>query len=145
MKDQIVDKDGWLVAMRSITTTAALGFLEIEIVDVWDEGLVMRMPITDKVRQPNGLLHGGICMALAESVASLHACWGVDLSKVVPVGIEINGSHVGSAKNGWIRADGRVIRRSTQLIVHQVDIQHEGRGVLLSTARVTNFYKAIGD
>jgi len=34
-----------------------------------------------------------------------------------------------------------VLRKSVHLVVHQVDIIHVESGKLLSTARVTNFYK----
>lgn len=102
---------------------------------------VVTMPITDAVRQPLGWLHGGMTMMLAESAASLHACWGVDLSERVPVGVEINGSHVRSCRSGRIRALATVVRRSTALIVHTVEVFSEDSGDLLSTCRVTNYYR----
>ncbi len=101
------------------------------------------MPISDKTRQPYGLLHGGITMALVESAASIHASWGMDLSLVVPVGIEINGSHVRSATEGTVRAVGKVVRRSRSMIVHQVDVYLVETAELLSTARMTNSYKPV--
>ena len=120
------------------TIHAALG---IEIEEINAERIVLSLPITDAVRQPMGLLHGGVNMVLAESAASMHACWGVDLSKTVPVGIEINGSHLRSASTGRVRAVGEVVRRSRTLVVHEVKIFHEETGKLLCVARVTNFYK----
>ena len=99
------------------------------------------MPITDAARQPMGLLHGGISMLLAETAASMHACWGLDVTKTVPVGIEINGSHLSSARDGRVRAVGEVIRRGAQLVVHEVRITHEETGRLLCVARVTNFLR----
>ena len=80
---------------------------------------------------------------LAETAASAHASWGVDLSQVQPVGIEINGSHVRSASEGEVRAVATVVRRSKSLIVHHIEIIHHDTGKLLSTARVTNFYKPV--
>jgi 1,4-dihydroxy-2-naphthoyl-CoA hydrolase len=101
------------------------------------------MPITDKTRQPLGLLHGGINMVLAESAASLHAVWGIDLNEVNPVGVEISGSHVQSAKEGTVRAEGNVISRTRSFIVHQVDIYHQETEKLLSSVRVRVYYKKI--
>ncbi len=138
-----MDKDQWLETMRGLQTHTAITHLDIEFLDIDDDHIVLRMPITDKARQPMGLLHGGVSMVLAETAASTHACWGVDLTKVVPVGIEINGSHVRSAREGTVRAVGRVVRRSRSFIVHQVDISLEESGELLSTARVTNYYKKL--
>jgi 1,4-dihydroxy-2-naphthoyl-CoA hydrolase len=99
------------------------------------------MEITNRARQPLGLLHGGISMVLAESGASMHACWGLDISRTVPVGIEINGSHLRSAAEGFVLAKATVVRKSTTLAVHNVEIIHEETRRLLCVSRVTNFYK----
>ena len=129
-----------LCALLPKTAAEALG---VEIVSVDSEHIVLRMPMSDRARQPLGLLHGGISMVLAETAASLHACWNVDLSRIVPVGIEINGSHIRSASEGHILANGKVIRRSSKLAVHNVEITHEESDRLLCLARVTNFYKVL--
>ena len=42
--------------------------LEIEYVDVGADFLVGRMPVNPRVHQPDGVLHGGAMVALAESV-----------------------------------------------------------------------------
>jgi uncharacterized protein (TIGR00369 family) len=139
--DKEAYRKGWLDAVRSIGQQTAREYLDIEIVDADEDHVVLTMPITDKVRQPYGLLHGGFSMVLAETAASLHATYGVDLTEKGPVGIEINGSHLRSAREGTVRAQGRVVRRSRSIIVHQVDIYHQETGALLCTSRVTNYYK----
>lgn len=137
------DRQQWLDGFDGIHQHTAIENLEIKLVDIDDQGIELSMAITDKARQPYGLLHGGISMVLAETAASVHATWGVDTSMVQPVGIEINGSHVRSASDGVVRAVGKVVRRSSALIVHQIEIIHQESGKLLSTVRVTNFYKPI--
>lgn len=138
-----ISPEEWLGEMRRATRNTTLDFLGIQIADASAEKIVLRMEITDKARQPMGLLHGGINLVLAESAASIHACWGIDLSQLAPVGIEISASHVRSARAGWVRAEGRVVRRTRQLIVHEVDILNEENSELLSKCRVTNFFKAL--
>src|SRR5271167_2645630 len=127
-----------LCALLPKTAAEALG---VEIASVDSEHIVLRMPMSDRARQPLGLLHGGISMVLAETAASLHACWEVDLARSVPVGIEINGSHIRSAADGHILAKASLVRRSSKLIVHTVEISHQESGRALCLARVTNFYK----
>ena len=122
------------------TAAAPLG---IEVAEVNAERIVLTMPITDAARQPVGLLHGGVSMLLAETAASSHVCWGLDVTKVVPVGIEINGSHLASARDGNVRAVGTILRRGAQLVVHEVRITHEETGRLLCVARVTNFLRRL--
>lgn len=137
------DEKAWLENYQRFQAHTAMENLGITLESISDDKIVLEMPITDKVRQPYGLLHGGASMLLAESAASMHASWGVDLRVVVPVGIEINGSHVRSAAEGHVRAEGKVIRRTRSLIVHQVDISLVETGDLLSTARVTNYYRPV--
>lgn len=130
--------------------TAPLGWknttmeaLQMRLVSMDEHELVIEMPITDAARQPFGLLHGGVSMVLAESAASNHAAWGIDLSQRVPVGIEINGTHLRSASEGTVRAVARVLRRTRSLIFHEVTISHVETGHILSIGRVTNYYKPL--
>jgi len=129
--------------LRALLPNTAPEALGVEIISANADGIRLRMPMSDRARQPLGLLHGGISMVLAETAASLHACWDIDLARFVPVGIEINGSHIRSASDGHILANARIVRRSSKLVVHTVEIAHEESGRALCLARVTNFYKAI--
>lgn len=137
------DEGLWLSGFDRMHVNTAVEHLGIELESISADQIVLTMPITDKARQPYGLLHGGITMALVETAASVHASWGVDLSEKAPVGIEINGSHMRSAREGTVRAVGKVVRRSRSMIVHQVDVYLVESGELLSTARMTNYYKPV--
>ncbi|MBV9659020.1 MAG: PaaI family thioesterase [Verrucomicrobia bacterium] len=130
-------------ALLKLLPKTAAAHLGIEVAEVDAAHIVLTMPITDAARQPMGLLHGGVSMVLAETAASMHACWGLDLTKTVPVGIEINGSHLRSAASGRVRAVGTVVSRGRSLVVHEVRISHEETGRLLSVGRVTNFFKPV--
>jgi 1,4-dihydroxy-2-naphthoyl-CoA hydrolase len=141
---QTPDRAAWFDFFEASRARTVAGPLDISLVDIDESTIELRMPITDACRQPMGLLHGGVSMVLAETAASMHACWGVDLSAVVPVGVEIGGSHLRSAREGTVRALGRVVRRTRSLIVHQIDMYHVESGDHLCTARVTNFYKRVG-
>jgi uncharacterized protein (TIGR00369 family) len=129
--------------LRALIPNTALEALGIEILSVDSKQILLRMPMSDRARQPMGLLHGGISMVLAESAASMHACWGTDLSRSAPVGIEISGSHLQSASDGHILARGTLVRRSKRLAVHQVEIIHEETNRVLCLSRVTNFYRSV--
>jgi 1,4-dihydroxy-2-naphthoyl-CoA hydrolase len=129
--------------LRALLPKTAPEALGVEIISVDAERILLRMPMSDRARQPSGLLHGGISMVLAETAASLHACWDLDLSRFVPVGIEISGSHIRPASDGHILAKASVVRRSSKLAVHTVEIVHEESGRVLCLSRVTNYYKEI--
>ena len=129
-----------LNAVSRHTIVEALG---IKFEEFSENSVVLSMAISDSSRQPYGLLHGGVSMVLAETAASYHACWGIDLNEKAPVGIEINGSHLNSADSGNLRAVAKVLRKSASLIVHEVEIFHVESGRLLCVSRVTNFYKTL--
>lgn len=136
-------KETWLAASREGHKRTALGALGGEIVDVNEESITVRLPITDNTLQPFGLLHGGISLFLIETAASTHASFGIDLTQQVPVGIEVNASHLRSATRGILVATGRVLRRGRSHIVHEVDVVLEGTGELLRRGRMNNYYKKV--
>lgn len=136
MKNEAMWREFWEQS-KSRTCAGALG---IDLISIDEDSIVLRLPITDAVRQPYGLFHGGVSMVLAETAGSMHSCWGKDLSVVNPVGIEINGSHLNSAKDGHVVATGRVVKRGRTLIVHEVEVRHEETDTLLNVSRITNIY-----
>ncbi len=137
------DPTVWATVFEAVGPTTATGALGITLVEVGPDGMVMEMPISDAVRQPYGLLHGGASALLAETVASFHAGWGQDLTRVAPVGIELNISHLQSASEGRVQARGRVLRRTRHTVVHEVEIVHLETGRLLAVARVTNLLRPV--
>lgn len=139
----ILDKAAWLAQARAAHARTSFGLLGGEVVDVDDDSLTVRLPITDAVRQPYGLLHGGISLFLIETAASSHAAYGIDLAVLQPVGVEINGSHLRSATEGTVIAIARVVRRGRTHIVHEVDVMLEETGELLCKGRMTNYYKTV--
>jgi uncharacterized protein (TIGR00369 family) len=139
----ILDKQSWLAAARQGHANTSFGLLGGEVVDVDETGMTVRLPITDAVRQPFGLVHGGMYLFLIETAASSHAAFGIDLDRVRPVGVEINGSHVRSATEGTLKAVSRVVRRGRTHIVHEVDVLLEETGELLCKGRMTNYYKEV--
>ena len=137
------DEKSWLDGFDQVHANTAVQHLDISLESINEHEIVLAMPISDKTRQPFGLLHGGITMALVETAASMHASWAVDLTKVAPVGIEISGSHVRSAREGTVRAVGKVVRHSRSMVVHQVEVFLVETGELLTTARMTNYFKPV--
>lgn len=91
--------------------------LGIEYVDVGENYLVAKMPVGPKVHQPDGVLHGGAMVALAESVGSMASFIFLDAEKYIIRGIEISANHIKSIKEGFVFAKGTVLHkgRTTQL------------------------------
>jgi len=92
--------------------------LKIEMVDFGDDFLVARMPVTPRVHQPDGVLHGGATAALAESVGSFASHIFIDTDKMFVRGLEITANHLKSVKEGFVYAKATFLHkgRTTQLL-----------------------------
>ena len=98
--------------------------------------VVLTMPVTPKVHQYIGIMNGGISLLLAETAASLGAVVSSDLSKVTPVGIEINANHLRAVSRGSLRVEAKAVYHGRTLSVWQVEISNE-RGKLICVSRCT--------
>ena len=92
--------------------------LNIEITDFGDDFLVARMPVNSRVHQPDGVLHGGATVALAESVGSFASHIFMDTERFFIRGIEITANHLKSVKEGFVYAKATFLHkgRTTQLL-----------------------------
>jgi 1,4-dihydroxy-2-naphthoyl-CoA hydrolase len=109
---------------------------DIEIERAEKGFVVLTMPVTPKVHQYIGIMNGGISLLLAETSASLGAVIGSDLTKVTPVGIEINANHLRAVSRGMLRVEAKNVYHGRTLSVWQVEITNE-RGKLVCVSRCT--------
>jgi len=120
-------KEEVLTGCKKMCQNTLMETLEIEFIDVTEDTLIAKMPVTPKVHQPDGVLHGGASVALAESVGSAAAFIFMDAEKVSIRGIEIAANHVKSVREGFVYAHAKVLHqgRTTQLwqirIVNEAD------------------------
>lgn len=111
--------------------------LDIIFTDVTDETLTATMPVTPKVHQPYGILHGGASCVLAETLGSSLSVLHVDTEKFAPVGTNINSNHLRSKKNGIVTGTARFIRKGNTMHVSEIEIRDE-KGVLINHTTMTN-------
>lgn len=102
-----------------------LEFLGIQFTDVGDDYLTATMPVTERTKQPIGILHGGANVVLAETVASTAANAVVDLAHFYCVGLEINANHLRSVKEGLVTATTTPIHLGRTTQVWQINIFNE--------------------
>lgn len=113
-----------------------LKLLDISIETAEKNFVRLKMPVTSKVHQYIGIMNGGISLLLAETAASLGAVVSSDLSKVTPVGIEINANHLRAVSKGIITAEAKNIYHGRTLSVWNVEITND-RGKLICVSRCT--------
>lgn len=110
--------------------------LEIEYVDVGENFLVARMPVTPKVHQPDGVLHGGASVALAESVGSAASYVFLDGNQFYVRGIEIAANHVKGIREGFVYARASIIHKGRTTQLWEIKITNE-EGELISNCKLT--------
>ena len=100
---------------RGINTMA--DFLDIQFTEIGNDSLTAVMRVTDKVKQPHGIVHGGANVVLAETIASTAANAVVDIEYYYCVGLEINANHLHSVREGHVTAVTRPFHlgRTTQV------------------------------
>lgn len=110
--------------------------LGIEYIDVGEDFLIGKMPVNSKVHQPDGVLHGGAMVALAESVGSTASYIFLDAQNFMIRGIEISANHIKSVREGEVFATATIIHkgRTTQLWDIKITDSNEN---LISVCKLT--------
>jgi len=95
------------------------------------------MLVEKRVCQSFGILHGGATLALAETVAGQGSLVLCDEGEV-PVGIQVSGNHISSARKGeTVLAVGTILQQGHSVHVWNVDITADD-GRMISSVRVVN-------
>lgn len=113
-----------LAKANAVCKDTLMETLDIELVDFGEDFLIARMPVTKKVYQPDGILHGGATVALAESVGSFASNIFLHSKDLMVRGIEISANHLKSVKSGFVYAKATFV--------------HKGKTTQLLDIRVTN-------
>jgi uncharacterized protein (TIGR00369 family) len=121
---------------NAITKNTLMETLSIEYVEIGEQHLVAKMPVNSKVYQPDGVLHGGAMVALAESVGSAAAIVFMDPSKFSIRGIEISANHVKSVRDGFVYANARPLHLGKTTQVWDIRITDEHKN-LISAVKLT--------
>tara|TARA_B100001063_G_C16634620_1_gene487653 strand:+ start:451 stop:873 length:423 start_codon:yes stop_codon:yes gene_type:complete len=111
--------------------------LGIEYIDLGDDYLTAKMPVTSKVHQPYGKLHGGATAALAETVGSAASHFFIDGKTQLVNGIELSINHIKSKREGEVFATARNIHKGRSTHLWEVRIE-DGEGHLISICKMTN-------
>lgn len=131
-----------LKELNALNKNTLMEAWDIEYIKVSEGELWAKMPITNKVKQPFGLLHGGASAALAETIGSLGSALLVDNKKFLVVGLNLTANHLRSAREGYAIGKGKIIHRGRSTHIWDIIIENE-EGKTLSDCRLTNFIKPL--
>ena len=129
-------KEKILSVCNQICKGTLMETLNIEYVDVGENFLIAKMPVTPKVHQPDGVLHGGASVALAESVGSAASYVFLDGNEFYVRGIEIAANHVKSIREGFVYARASILHKGKTTQLWEIRITNE-EGELISNCKLT--------
>jgi uncharacterized protein (TIGR00369 family) len=130
----------WAIGMTVDDANAAMARaigqgIPLRFEELTDERVVMTMIVDTRVHQPQGILHGGASVVLAESAASTGAnrrC----APGMMAVGQEINANHLRAKRDGVLRAVAVPVHVGRTSQVWSIEIRDEAEK-LVCISRMT--------
>lgn len=110
--------------------------LDIEFVEAGKDYLIARMPVNSRVYQPDGVLHGGATVALAESVGSMASYVFLNTDEFFVRGIEISANHLKAIKEGYVFAKASFIHKGRTTQLFEIRVTDENNH-LISIVKLT--------
>ncbi|QCX53939.1 PaaI family thioesterase [Elizabethkingia sp. JS20170427COW] len=132
-----MNKEERLQKLNDWCKNTLLETLEIKFTDIGEDFLVATMPVTPRVHQPIGMLHGGASVALAESLGSTLSNIVLDQTKNAAVGTNINSNHLKSKREGMVTGTARLLRKGRTQHFTEIEIRDE-KGDLICHTTMTN-------
>ena len=125
-----MDKKNLLKKINHINEKTLMETLQMEFIDIGEDFLVAKMEVTPKLHQPDGVLHGGATVALAESVGSAASYLSVDREKQMVRGIVISANHVKGISNGFVYAKATPIHRGRTTQLWEIRVTDENSNLI---------------
>ena len=112
------------------------GLYGLEVLTISDEEVTARVAVRDELKQPAGLVHGGVFASIAESITSLATWLAVQPDGRTAQGLSNQTSFLRPVLDGTIHATARRRHRGRTTWVWEVDITDD-RDRLCALVRMT--------
>ena len=108
----------------------------LEVLEESDEGVRARVAVTERIRQPHGLVHGGVHPVLAESICSGATRRAVEPEGMVAFGQSNSATFLRPINDGHVNAAAVVRHRGRTTWVWDVELTDD-QGRLCAVVRMT--------
>lgn len=132
-----MDKQIILDKLNEMNANTLMEVIDIQFTDIGDGFLEATMPVTPKVHQPYGIMHGGASIALAETVGSVLSAISIDKEKFKSVGMQMTANHLRPKRDGIVTARAEFVRQGRTTHLVKIEIKDE-EGKMLSYCHLTN-------
>ncbi|GJH42880.1 hotdog fold thioesterase [Pasteurella canis] len=124
-----------LKQMNQLSQQSAIEHLGIKFSAQGDDWLEATMPVDQRTVQPMGFLHGGLSVALAETIGSMAGFCCINENQAV-LGLDINANHLRPVKEGVVTAKATPVHLGKKIQVWQIHITDQ-QNKLCCIARLT--------
>jgi 1,4-dihydroxy-2-naphthoyl-CoA hydrolase len=121
--------------LQRISQGTANEHLGMEFTEVGDDFITARVPVDHRTIQPYGFIHGGVSVALAETLGSCGAAFSIP-EGYRTVGLDINANHLKSASSGWVTGTARPVHIGRTTQVWAIELKNDA-GELTCVSRIT--------
>jgi len=112
------------------------GAIGLVVLSHSEEELYAEVPVRDEIKQPMGLVHGGVYASIAESLASMATHFAVAAEGKLAVGLANQTSFLRPITEGTVHAHARRRHRGRATWLWDVEITDD-RGRLCALTRMT--------
>jgi 1,4-dihydroxy-2-naphthoyl-CoA hydrolase len=113
------------------------GHLGIVITEVSDSRVAGELPVVESVMAPNGYLHAGTIVTLADTVAGYGCVANLPADATGFTTIELKSNHLGTARDGTIISVATPVHRGRTTQVWDAVVVHKESGRTLAVFRCT--------
>ncbi len=131
------DREKVTALLREASKSTLPGYMGLELVEITDGGAVMRCDIQPHHLAPNGFLHAGSVITLADTAAGFGCVgnWPEGASGFTT--IELKTNFLGTLLEGVMMAEARLIHSGRTTQVWDVEVSAEATGKTLALFRAT--------
>jgi uncharacterized protein (TIGR00369 family) len=108
----------------------------LEVLELTAERVTARVPVTDAIKQPMGLVHGGLYASIAESISSIATATAVAPEGMIATGMSNQTSFLRPITEGTVHAEAVRRHRGRTTWMWDVEITDDA-GRLCAVSRMT--------
>ncbi|MGV0833848.1 PaaI family thioesterase [Empedobacter brevis] len=128
-----MNKQDILKKFQEMSKNTLIETLDIEFIAVGEDFLSAKMPVTPKVHQPFGLLHGGASIVLAETLGSTLSNIILQSDDFVAVGQHVDANHLRPKSEGTIFGHATIVKQGRTSHLIKIEIKDENDKLICYT------------
>ena len=122
--------------LNRLSENTMVSHIGIEFTKIGPDYICAKMLVNQNTHQPDGLLHGGASVVLAETLGSVASNLCIDRTKKICVGLDINANHVRSARAGYVTGTTKPVHIGASTHIWEIRITND-KDSLVCIARLT--------